>query len=65
MGNARPIDGRPQNELVSKHSLEEVQGATTSSHIPPPLLQDTWPCIQLLCEERHAPCKWNLATDQD
>ena len=48
MGNARPIDGRPQNE---------VQGATTSSHIPPPLLQDTWPCIQLLRAERHAPCQ--------
>ena len=81
MGNARPIDGRPQNkvqvgpdklEVVAsfcylgdmlsagggcENSLEEVQGATTSSHIPPPLLQDTWPCIQLLRAERHAPCQ--------
>ena len=48
-----------------ENSLEEVQGATSSSHIPPPLLQDTWPCIQLLRAERHAPCKWNFATDQD
>ena len=37
--------------------LEEVQGATTSSHIPPPLLQDPWPCVQLLRAERHAPCQ--------
>ena len=36
---------------------EEVQGATTSSHIPPPLLQDPWPCIQLLRTERHASCQ--------
>ena len=35
--------------------FEEVQGATTSSHIPPPLLQDLWPFIQLLHAERHAP----------
>ena len=50
---------------LCENSLEEVQGATTSSHIPPPLLQDPWPCIQLLLAERHAPCQWNLATDQD
>ena len=49
----------------SKQSLEKVKGATTSSHIPPPRLQDQWPCVQLLCAERHAPCQWNLATDQD
>ena len=23
------------------------------------------PCIQLLCAECHAPCQWNLATEQD
>ena len=40
-----------------KTSLDEVQGATISSHIPPPLLQDPWPCIQLLGAERHAPCQ--------
>ena len=81
MGNTRPIDGRPQNEVQvgpdklevvasfcylgdmlsagggCENSLEEVQGATTSSHIPPPLLQDTWPCVQLLRAERHAPCQ--------
>ena len=25
--------------------------------IPPPLLQDPWPCIQLLFAECHAPCQ--------
>ena len=40
--------------------MEEVQGATTSSHIPPPLLQDTWPCIQLLRAKRHASETWPL-----
>ena len=88
MGNASPIDRRPQNEVQvgpdklevvasfcnlgdmlsvgggceiavysCENSLEEVQGATTSSHIPPPLLQDTWPCVQLLRAEHHAPCQ--------
>ena len=36
-----------------------------SFYIPPPLLQDPWPCVQLLRAERHAPCQWNLATYQD
>ena len=44
--------------------LEEVWGATTSSHIPPPLLQDLWPCVQLfLCEGPamlHASETWPL-----
>ena len=88
MGNARPIDGRPQNEVqvgpdklevdmlsagggceiaVTTHVktawkkfrelLSVLTSATTSSHIPPPLLKDTWPCIQLLRAERHAPCQ--------
>ena len=88
MGNARPIDGRPQSEVQvgpdklevvasfcylgdmlsagggcemavtsREKRLEEVQGATTSSHIRPPLLQDPWPCVQLLRAERHAPCQ--------
>ena len=39
-----------------KRSVEEVQGANTSTHIPQPVLQDPWPCIQLLLAERHAPC---------
>ena len=30
--------------LPGENSLEEVQGATTSSHIPPPLLQDPQIC---------------------
>ena len=84
MGNARPIDGRPQSEVqVGPDKLEVVasfcylgdmlsagggceMAVTTrvktawkkfSSHIPPPLLQDPWPCVQLLRSERHAPCQ--------
>ena len=85
MGNARPIDSRPQSEvqvgpdklevvasfcylgdmlsagggceMACENRLEEVQGATPSSHIPPPLLQDLWPCVQLLRAESHAPCQ--------
>ena len=43
-----------------ENCLEEVQGATTSSHIPPPLLQDPWPCVQLLRAECHASETWPL-----
>ena len=50
---------RNNGHYSCENSLEGVQGATTSSHIPPPLLQDTWPCIQLLRAEYHAPCQWN------
>ena len=86
MGNARPIDSRPQSEVQvgpdklevvasfcylgdmlsadggcghysCENRLEEVQGATTSSHIPPPLLQDPWPCVQLLRAQHYAPCQ--------
>ena len=96
MGNARPIDVRPQSELqVGPDKLEVVASfcylgdmlstgwaceiaVTTrvktawkkfrelllvltsrhlSFHIPPPLLQDPWPCIQFLCAECHAPCQ--------
>ena len=37
--------------------LEKAQGATASSHIPPPLLQDPWSCLQLLCAECHTLCQ--------
>ena len=45
---------------VCENSLEEVQGATTSSHIPPPLLQYQCGHVQLLRADRHyrhAPCQ--------
>ena len=48
-----------------KTAWKKFREATTISHIPRPLLQDPWPCIQLLLAERHAPCQWNLATDID
>ena len=40
-----------------ENHLEEVQGAATSSLFTPPLFPDMWPCVQLLCAERNAPCK--------
>ena len=30
----------------------------------PPLFQNTWPCVQLLCAERNAPCQRDLAIDK-
>ena len=86
MGNARPIDGRLQNEvqvgpdklevvascylgdmlsagggceiMVTTHvtawkKFREVLPVLTSHH----LLQDTWPCIQLLRAEHDTPCQ--------
>ena len=40
-----------------KTAWKKVQGTDTSSLFPPPFFQDTWPCVQLLCEERNAPCQ--------
>ena len=40
---------------TSENCLEEVQGSATSSLFTPPLFQDTWPCVQLLCAENNAP----------
>ena len=52
------------NHNTSENCLEEVQGAATSSLFKPPLFQDTWPCVQLLCAECNAPCQWDLAIDK-
>ena len=51
------------NHNTCENHLEEVQGAAISSLFPPPLFQDTWPRVQLLCVERNAPCQWDLAID--
>ena len=32
-----------------ENCLEEIQGAAASSFFTPPLFQDGWPCVQLLC----------------
>ena len=47
-----------------KFHLEEVQGTATSFLFTPPLFQDTWLCVQLLCAGRNAPCQWDLAVDK-
>ena len=41
--------------------LEEVQGAASSFLFPPPLFQDTWPRVQLLCCE--AQCSMPVRLD--
>ena len=40
-----------------KTAWKKVQGAETSSFFPPPFFQDMWPCVQLVCVERDAPCQ--------
>ena len=52
------------NHNTCENRLEEVQGAETSSLFPPAFFQDTWPCVQLVCAERNAPCQWNLASNK-
>ena len=49
------------NHNTCENRLEEVQGSATSPLFTPPLFQNTWPCVQLLCAERNAPCQtWPL-----
>ena len=38
---------------------------TYVKNIPPPLLQDPWPCVQHLRAERYASCQWNLVIDHN
>ena len=57
-------DGCELSIITCENSLEEVQGAATSSLLPPPFFQDAWPRVQLLCAECIAPCQWDLATDK-
>ena len=37
------------NHNTCENHLEEVQGPVTSSLFTPPLFQNTWPCVQLVC----------------
>ena len=52
------------NHNTCENRLEEVQGSATSSLFTPPLFQNTWPCVQLLCAEHYAPCQWDLDIDK-
>ena len=51
------------NHNRCENCLEEVQGSATSPLFMPPLFQNTWPCVQLLCAAHNAPCQqdWPLA----
>ena len=52
------------NQNTCENRLEELQGSTTSPLFMPPLFQNTWPRVQLLCAERNAPCQRDLAIDK-
>ena len=52
------------NHNTCENRLEEVQGSATSSLFTPPLFQDTWPCVQLLCAERNAPRQGDMAIEK-
>ena len=52
------------SSTTCENRLEDVQGAAIRSVFSPPLFQDMWPCVQLLCVECNAPCHWDLAIDK-
>ena len=52
------------NHNACENRLGEVQGSATSSLFKPPLFQNTWLCVQLLCAERKSPCQRDLAIDK-
>ena len=52
------------NHNMCENRLEEVQGSATSSLFTPPLFQNMWPCVQLLCTECNAHCQRDLAIDK-
>ena len=52
------------NHNTCENRLEEVQGSVTSPLFTPPLFQNTWPCVQLLCVECNALCQRDLAIDK-
>ena len=52
------------NHNRCENRLEEVQGSATIPLFTPPLFQNTWPCVQLLCAECNAACQQDLAIDK-
>ena len=52
------------NHNTCENHLEEVQGSATSPLFMPPLFQNTWSCVRLLCAEHNALCQQDLATDK-
>ena len=58
------VAGGCELSTTCENCLEKVQGSATSSLFMPPLFQNTWPCVQLLCAERNAPCQRDLAIDK-
>ena len=46
---------------MCENGLEEIQGAAFCSFIPPPLLQDSWSCVQLMFPECNGSGKRDFA----
>ena len=64
LGDMLLAAGGCELSTTCENRLEEVQGSATSPLFTPPLFQNTWPCVQLLCAERNAPCQRDLAIDK-
>ena len=65
LGDMLSIAGGCEISTTTRENhLEEVQGAANSFLFTPPLFQDTWPCVKLLCAERNDPCQLDLAIDK-
>ena len=63
LGDMLSAAGDSKLSTMCENCLEEVQGSATSSLFTPSFFQNTWPCVQLLCAERNAPCQRDLAID--
>ena len=57
-------DGCELSTTTRENPLEEIQEAATSSLFPPPVFQDMWLRVQLLCAEGNAQCQWDSAIDK-
>ena len=57
LGDMLPAAGGCELPTTTRVKTAWNQGSATSSLFTPPLFQNTWPCVQLLCAERNAPCQ--------
>ena len=64
LGDMLSAAGGCELSTTCENRLEEVQESATSSLFTPPLFQNMWPCVKLLCAERNAPCQRDLAIDK-
>ena len=62
--SSRYLFCKTRGRIYSSCERSAMLHAIETWPLPLPLLQDTWPHIQLLWEELNAPCHWDLATDK-